>query len=208
MRRKGRKQKRILIICTFSLILFLTIGYAAFETNLNITARGNIKDLSRVIQSWTGTSNEDFHTDYYRENIVSATFLDNNTIPDNAVENWNVSADKTHGGVVAYVVPNAEDNTKYDLYIGAKDGVVANADSSYLFYEFKNLKSIEISDNLDTSNVANMGFMFYHCENITNLDLSTFDTKYVTDMGAMFDGCIRLETLDVSSFDTSNVINM
>lgn len=87
-------------------------GYAAFNTNLNITAKGNVKEKDRVIQSWTSTSNEDFHSDYYRENIVSATFLDNNNIPSNATEYWNVSEDKEKGGVMAWVIPNSDDSTK------------------------------------------------------------------------------------------------
>ena len=53
MRRVGRyrrkKQKKILIIGTMSLLLFLCVGYAAFSTNLSITATGNIKEKTRII---------------------------------------------------------------------------------------------------------------------------------------------------------------
>lgn len=49
MRRVGRhrrvKQKKILIIGSLSLLLFLCVGYAAFQTNLSINARGNIIEL-------------------------------------------------------------------------------------------------------------------------------------------------------------------
>ena len=37
---------------------------------------------------------------------------------------------------MAWVIPNSEDSTKYDLYIGANDGVIANENSSYLFGKF------------------------------------------------------------------------
>lgn len=185
-RNKRKKQKNIIIFTSLSLILFLTVGYAAFNTKLSITAKGNIKDKSRVIQAWSSTDQTDFHSDYYKENIVSATFLDNNDVPSNATESWNVSEDKTHGGVMAWVVPNNEDSTKYDLYIGAKDGVVANEDSSYLFYNFSGVKTIEFGEYFDTSNVTTMSSMFAFCTNIQIIDISSFDTSNVTSMVNMF----------------------
>ena len=45
-RHKRKKQKKILIISTLSLLMILTVGYAAFSTNLSITAKGNIKEYT------------------------------------------------------------------------------------------------------------------------------------------------------------------
>ena len=185
-RYKRKKQKKFLIIGSLSLLLFLCVGYAAFSTNLSITAKGNIKEQTRVIQAWTSTDQTDFHSDFYKENIVSVTFLDNNNVPSNATESWNVSEDKENGGVMAWVIPNNNDNTKYDLYIGAKGGVIANEDSSYLFREFRSVVSIEFNNNFDTSNVVNMGQMFNNCTSLVQLDLSSFDTTNVTSMFSMF----------------------
>ncbi len=43
MRRKRRKKtKKIIIIFSLSLLFIMAVGYAAFSTNLNITAKGNI----------------------------------------------------------------------------------------------------------------------------------------------------------------------
>ena len=42
-KRERKRQKKILIIGSLSLLLFLCVGYAAFRTNLSITAKGNIK---------------------------------------------------------------------------------------------------------------------------------------------------------------------
>ena len=214
-RKRRRKNSRKLIIIASSCLLFvITAGYAAFSTNINITAKGNVLEKSRVIQSWNNTSNEDFHTDYYRENIVSATFLDTNEVPEEATESWNVSEDKEHGGVIAWVVPNEEYNTKYDLYIGANDGVMANEDSSYLFYHFFGLKNINFDNNFDTSNVINMRAMFNHCIELSVLDLTTFNTQNVTNMAYMFDSGdetkpMKLETIMFGeNFKTNNVVNM
>ena len=190
MRRIGRyrrgKQKKILIIGSLSLLLFLCVGYAAFSTNLSITAKGNIKEKTRVIQAWNQNSQTDFHLDFYKENIVSATFLDNNNVPSNATESWNVSEDKENGGVIAWVVPNNNDNTKYDLYIGARGGVIANEDSGYVFYNFQNIELINFNNNFDTGRATTLEGMFQFCLNLKELDLSTFDTSNVTEMGNLF----------------------
>lgn len=61
---------------------------------------------------------------------------------------------------------------------------------------------------INASNVTNMGSMFYHCELLTSIDVSSFDTSNVTDMNQMFDRCYALITLDLSNFDTSNVKDM
>ena len=47
--------------------------------------------------------------------------------------------------------------------------------------------------------------LFTFCQNITKIDLSSFDTKNVTNMNEMFSDCSNLENLDLSSFDTKNV---
>lgn len=52
---KRKKQKKILIICSLLLLLFLSIGYAAFSTNLNITVKGNIKERTNLYVSASGS---------------------------------------------------------------------------------------------------------------------------------------------------------
>ncbi len=205
IRRKRNKQRKIIVISLTCFLFIMVGGYAAFQTNLNITAKGNIAQKSRVIQSWTNTDNTDFHSDYYKENIVSATFLDNNDIPSNAVESWNVSEDKNHGGVMAWVVQNSEDNTKYDLYIGVDGGVIANEDSGWLFFAFLNLANIEFNNNFDTSNATTMVYMFDHCVSLTTLDISSFDTRNVTNMAYMFN-MFDNSTQTVTSNRLSNII--
>ena len=217
-RYRRRKQMKIIVMGSLSILLFLCVGYAAFSTKLSISATGNIKEKSRVIQSWTGTDQTDFHSDFYKQNIVSATFLDNNKVPSNAAESWNVSEDKENGGVLAWVVPNNNDNTKYDLYIGAKGGVIANIDSSFLFYNFQNVVNINFDDNFDTSNSTDMSRMFNNCTSLVSLDLSNFDTRNVTSMYAMFcmwnidsDSVLENNLSSIifgKNYITSNVTNM
>lgn len=91
----------------------------------------------------------------------------------------------------------------------AADGIIrAPADCSYLFAYCQNLTSINFNGCLDTSRVTDMSCIFYLCENLIDLDVSSFDTGNVTNMGNVFSGCASLTRLDLSSFDTHRVTNM
>ncbi|MEI3507996.1 MAG: BspA family leucine-rich repeat surface protein [Bacilli bacterium] len=183
--RKNKKQVRLVLSLSVCLLLVMTIGYAAFSTNLTITGKGNIVEKLKNIKSWSNTSNEDFHTEFYRKNIININFINNVSIPSDFVENWDISADGRKG-VIAYVKFNKDNPEKYDLYIGAKGGVVANQNSGYMFYNFTEVTSINFNNNFDTSNVTNMISMFQFCTNLETIDISTFDTANVTNMQNMF----------------------
>ena len=76
------------------------------------------------------------------------------------------------------------------------------------FFGCTNLKNIEGINNLNTTEVTDMGAMFRNCSSLTDLDVSGFDTKNVTIFGSMFADCSGLTTLDVSNFDTRNAKSM
>ena len=80
-------------------------------------------------------------------------------------------------------------------------------DMSYMFTRCNNLTSLNLSQ-FNTSNVNNMKYMFNSCENLTSLDLSHFNTSKVTDMSGMFGHCENLTSLDLSRFNTNNVTVM
>ena len=50
--------------------------------------------------------------------------------------------------------------------------------------------------------------MFYRCESLESLDVSTFDTSKATSMYSLFAGCSSLVSLDISGFNTANVTSM
>lgn len=77
-----------------------------------------------------------------------------------------------------------------------------------IFHGYKYLKTIEGLENLDTSDVESMKYMFWGCNRLESLDLSCFKTSNVTDMYWMFSGCSHLKSLKLDNFDTSNVTNM
>ena len=208
MRRIGRHRRKkinkIIVLSAFCLLFVITAGYAAFSTNISLHVKGNILEGTRVIQEWDENSQTDFHSDFYKQNIVSITFLNNNNVPENAVESWNVSEDKEKGTVKAWVVPNSSDSSKYDLYIGAKGKVIANENSGYVFYDFRGVKEINFDNNYDTSNAVDMSKMFLNCTNLQTLDLSSFDTSNVTSMYGMF--CMW--DTNINYFPTNNLLNI
>ena len=79
---------------------------------------------------------------------------------------------------------------------------------SYWFSSCENLVTIENISYLNTSEMTDMSYMFYGCENLQSLDVSNFNTENVTDMSVMFRKCKNLQSLDVSNFNTAKVKNM
>ena len=71
-RKERKKQKKILIIGSLSLLLFLCIGYAAFSTSLSLKAKGNIKYkkasdmlMDKVVSSGDGLYKDIYSSDRY-----------------------------------------------------------------------------------------------------------------------------------------------
>ena len=149
------------------------------------------------------------NTKYTADLISTITFVNNTNIPTTAEGNWDVSYTSGDGDVIAWVIPNTTDSTKYDLYIGTDSETVQAPGNSYnLFGDYKECTEINNLTMLDTSKVTDMYMMFSNCSNLTSLDVSKFNTSKVTDMGGMFNSCSSLINLDVSKFDTSKVTDM
>ena len=62
------------------------------------------------------------------------------------------------------------------LKIGAESRIYANSDCSSLFSDYMEAKEIEFNDMFDTARVDDMSYMFYGCENLTELDVTGFYT--------------------------------
>ncbi len=76
------------------------------------------------------------------------------------------------------------------------------------FSQQDELESIKGLENLNTEDVTDMGYMFFGCAALKNLDVSTLNTQNVTSMTHMFEACYALENLDLTSFNTANVASM
>ena len=104
----------------------------------------------------------------------------------------------------AYAI--VEENTLY-VYTAA-DEFMFNRSSYEMFSGMASITEIDFGDFINTSQVENMGWMFYNCSKLKSLDLSNFYTSKVTNMGLMFYDCTGLESLILSNFDTSEVTSM
>ena len=97
-------------------------------------------------------------------------------------------------------------NTIKKVYV-ADNTIISPNSTRYWFQDCKNLQSFN-GNGLNTSNVVNMGCMFYNCKSLTYLDLSVFETENVISMQQMLRDCSQLTQVDVSSFNTRNVTSM
>ena len=182
------------------------------KVSLKKSMDGTVYEVNSVLketpfdeENWIPYQGE-FWTDKYRETATKIVIQNELKPIENAEESWDVSvaSDKS---VMAYAVLNEDKNT-YTIYLQGEGKIIANEDSSHLFYNFSKLQTIEGLEYLDTSKVINMVSMFEECSSLTELDVSNFVTSNVTSMSAMFYGCSSLTELDVSNFDTSKVTDM
>ena len=191
------------------------------KTTCTLAQKGsNYERIENSIQDRTlVTTTKDNTTAFwgYRDKIKNITFQDSLNIPINITDEykWDISS-TGNGKVMAYITPNANDSSYYDLYIQGDGELYANPNSEYLFFEFKSVDSINNIELLNVKYVTNMKAMFYqvgYSSLVFTLDLGDkFDTSKVTNMANMFDrvGYSSLVfTLDLGDkFDTRNVTNM
>ena len=117
-------------------------------------------------------------------------------------------------GTVYYLNEGSEKPEWYGRTLSEKvvfDSSFASArptTTAYWFYSMSNLTTIEGIENLNTSDVTSMRYMFANCTTLPALDLSSFNTANVTDMCGMFAACWVLNSLDIRNFNTSKVRDM
>ena len=76
-----------------------------------------------------------------------------------------------------------------------------------MFKGCDNIIEIDLS-SFDSSRVNDMYQMFYSCDGLESINLSNLDTSKVTRMGSMFAFCYKLQSLNLSNFNTQIVRNM
>lgn len=75
------------------------------------------------------------------------------------------------------------------------------------FDNFSELDSIIGLNNINTSKVTDMSYLFFSCTKLSYLDWDPTDAKAVKDMSYMFYGCQWLFDLDLSHLTTSSQLN-
>ena len=79
---------------------------------------------------------------------------------------------------------------------------------AYWFYEHSNLTRVLHGENINTSEVTSMSDMFSYDNNLTEINVSTWDTSNVTSMARMFLSTSSLLSLNVSNWKTGKVTDM
>ena len=134
-------------------------------------------------------------------------------------QNSTIAISKTSGSFSNKVI--AENNNWGSAFVTPKQIKIKYADLTNLdtsnvtnmggmFYNAIDLQSVGDLSKWNTSNVTSMNYMFNNARNLQSVgDLSKWDTSNVTDMGGMFDNAINLQSVgDLSKWDTSRVTDM
>ena len=74
---------------------------------------------------------------------------------------------------------------------------------TYMFRECR-MEKMDLS-HFVTDNVIYMAWTFQYCENLTELNVTTWNTSNVVNTQSMFQYCYSLKELNLTSFDTSNI---
>lgn len=204
---------------SFELRLWMDKDTPAIEEAMNATFKSKItisfspKDTNDNLP--TLIEREEYAISFWEKctSITNIVIENKVTGVSGATNTWDVSTAED-GRIMAYLVPNNEEENRFTLYLQGDGGIKANPNSTKLFYDFNNLEKIEGLEYLNTSETTNMESMFaYTATSSTGLDidLSNFDTSNVTNMKKMFHASNRNMKkifIDLTNFNTSNVTDM
>lgn len=100
----------------------------------------------------------------------------------------------------------------YRLYVNSitfTGTVYTNAEAQFMFFNMKNLKTINYFDRLYTTSARNISGMFMNCINLSSLTFPlSFNTAKVIDMSSFFSGCTKLTSVNIIFFDSSSTSTM
>ena len=196
MRRIGRKkQKKILIIGSLSLLLFLCVGYAAFSTSLNLKAKGNIKELSgaKVLRKKCNTESGDgLYKDIYEDDkcIFKGTNPNNYITFNDDEAGWrilSIESDNTIKIIKSSSIGNIQWNTSN-----------ANFENSYI--------QKYLNENFFSTIIKNEDKIQIHSWNIGNIKFNN-DNLYeqINDEKNLQSQPIRIGLITVSEYLNANI---
>ena len=219
------KRKFMALFISLAMIFSSVISVPAkvFAEGVNIPSFADfgLNDTSSVKATWdkgkqTLTVKGNGKIDINKWVELAKKFSANN-YKDASDYGWNTNSN--------FTMDIADNTVKFpDVTVYKKDGATHG-----FFYSFQG--EIKINEEIDTSNVTDMRFMFYYVtkanpdiskwntSNVTDMsymfnmttkanpDVSRWNTSKVTDMAGMFGGATKANP-DVSKWDTSKVTNM
>lgn len=132
-RRQIKKQRKMIIISSFALLFCLSVGYSAFNTSINLTAKGNLKGTTiAILKNRVVTSGDGLYKDTYEDNrYIYRGVNPNNYIKlgDDVYRIISIESDdtlkviRTHSiGNMAFDTENARYSTESTDYCNSTDG--------------------------------------------------------------------------------------
>ena len=130
------------------------------------------------------------------------------------VENWICDIDYENKLVVLKQFIGKQEDTCIvysGFYIKGeifKTSIASNENKSedYMFCKKRNIKKIIFKMGIDMTKTYSLHKMFYHCDNLEEIEFGDLNTKNTTDFSCMFYGCGKLNHLNLLDFDTKNGI--
>ena len=125
-RRRNKKQRNIIIISACSLLLIMTVGYAAMSTNLEINAKGNVikkvsgaenlLDNAGVVDSGDG-----LYKDSYEENVYTYRGASPNNYVNFNNELWRIVSVNTSDNTIKIMRNEILKDRQFDTESARRD---------------------------------------------------------------------------------------
>ena len=159
--------------------------YELINNTVPLTLNWKIWDIFAINGAHGTISSSSLYEGRYTRSLINYIHFvnyiteDSSLVTENAPYLWSETIDDELHLYIGY------NNTRYR-------NIKLPPNSAYLFASMVNLKGITGWENVDTSRVTNMRYMFYNAGYSTtepwSLDVSSFKTQKVTDMESMFEG--------------------
>ena len=181
------------------------------SVKVSVTGDFNSKQMPGTMAR-LGTSSSKFWSDEIenvKSNIKEVNFiqLDNSEI-DTRYNAASIKSDVTtveEYPIKVWLETNENDSSKYTMYVASEEEIYFPSDSSSMFNSFTSVEEFNFN-NIDTSQVINMMYMFKNCKSLITLDLSNCNTSQVTNMFEMFRSCDKLENINLNNWNVEKVI--
>ena len=148
-----------------------------------------------------------FWQDEYRNKITSIEFNKSDTIPDNAIQQWDISL-IIPNSVFAYIIEDEANIKSYKLFITSNNDINLPINCGSLFSNFSNVTNIYFN-GVKCYNVTNFSYMFKDDISLLNIEgLNNLNTKNLTALYDIFSNCKNLKKINLENWDVSKVKEM
>ena len=165
----------------------------------------------------------------YKELLGSHNNFDNENIPDYYITPWDPSnynnlqiclemTQETLNNVIGQESNGSDVNINVSNSRYTTENIVVNQNGTDRYFKIITFEKFptrvlfrggnyikKVIHMCNTSDITDMGLMFYYCTNLIEVNTNNWDIYKVTDMNQMFYGCELLEELDVSKWNTYRV---